>query len=312
MFEDKFIELPVIINDCYGDPFFPSQLEDTITKLESLRYHKGPISIITKMKVKPEVTEKIKRFSYPNLIIFYSFTGLNEGGFSFEDRKKSFEELCNSHDNVVMYLRPIIPGKNDNPENIRKIIDIAKENDKKVVYGGFKENGSRKKVLAQGIEDFIQNYCSLVGTEYYTKSSCAISEIMNIECFAHVDSEPKNLETLDFLGYKYRQNLDGKIELENGTLGDRNFVRFLTRSQPIVKNLNITTNILSISDKERTYEATSSWFLWSRNISNCIGCDYCMIPRIAHLKEPKSIGCNPVDLSRYTSKFKNKSLLEVR
>ncbi|MCX6779120.1 MAG: hypothetical protein NTU97_02725, partial [Candidatus Magasanikbacteria bacterium] len=63
-----------------GDPLFPTQLKDTLAKLDSLKNHQGPIAIITKMKVELEVAKKISR---PNLIIFYSFTGLNEGGFSF-------------------------------------------------------------------------------------------------------------------------------------------------------------------------------------------------------------------------------------
>lgn len=84
--------------------------------------------------------------------------------------------------------------------------------------------------------------------------------------------------------------------LEKGTLGDRNFIRFLTKSQPLIKDLDTTSDVISISGKENIYEASSSWFFWSRNISTCIGCDYCVIFGIEHLKNPTTIGCNPVNL----------------
>ncbi|MCX6779119.1 MAG: hypothetical protein NTU97_02720 [Candidatus Magasanikbacteria bacterium] len=205
-----------------------------------------------------------------------------------------------------MFLRPIIPGRNDGFENIRNIIDIAKDNKKKLAYGGFKEQGTRLKILKPEVENFIQSYCDQVGVKNYPKTSCAVSAITGKDCFTHVDSEPENLLVLDFFGYKFKKNSNGKIELKTGTLGDKNFIRFLTKSQPVIINLNTNSNIISsISTKKKKYEASSSWFLWSRNISSCLECDYCVIKGLEHLKDSLSVvGCNPVDLSNLKMKVR--------
>ncbi|MBS3056314.1 MAG: hypothetical protein J4473_02660 [Candidatus Aenigmarchaeota archaeon] len=296
MFDHVFRQIPVIINDCYGDPLLPIQIDNTLDKLDALTEHSGPISIITKMKVKPEIGTILKEHIRSNVLLFYSFTGLDEGGFSFEERERSFEILCDSVQNLVMYLRPIIRGRNDSHENIRRICDIARNANKPVVYGGFKPHGSRKRILFSETENFIKDYQNRYGIEIFPKTSCATARILGLDCYAHTDREPENIDVLDFLDYEYNIDPDGKIIMLSGASGDRNFIRFLTRSNPRIVGIYDTTNILSISENENIYEATSSWFLWSRNISTCLGCYYCMIPDMDHLRYPVPIGCNPVDL----------------
>lgn len=46
--EEWYNYIPISINDTYGDPFIPSQIDNTIEKLKSLESHKMPICIITK------------------------------------------------------------------------------------------------------------------------------------------------------------------------------------------------------------------------------------------------------------------------
>lgn len=55
-FINYFINLPVSINNLYGDPFFPTQTENTFSKLDELQAdgHKGIVSIITKTEITPE------------------------------------------------------------------------------------------------------------------------------------------------------------------------------------------------------------------------------------------------------------------
>ena len=40
--------LPVTINDCYGDPLFPEQFQNTLQKIKQLNGRTGPTTIITK------------------------------------------------------------------------------------------------------------------------------------------------------------------------------------------------------------------------------------------------------------------------
>ena len=57
MQRDKFIgyfqNIPVSINNLYGDPFFCNQVENTFEKLDKLREskHTGIVSIITKSEI---------------------------------------------------------------------------------------------------------------------------------------------------------------------------------------------------------------------------------------------------------------------
>ena len=302
MFEDVFRSIPVTINDCYGDPFFPPQIDNTLWKLDQLRDQTGPISIITKMVFGSDVFHRLEPYLFRNLLFIYSFTGLNEGGFTFKDREETYERLSQVHPgHVILIIRPIIPGRNDGEEILTRIVDVAIRNGTPVIYeGGYKEPGTRTKNLSQETREFLQTYCKQNSVRTFPKSSCAAAEMIGVdECFSHVDGEPKNLGALEFLGYEFSIDSKGKVYIQKGTNGDRNFIRFLTRSQPKIGDMNLGTNILSISNDERIHECTSSWYVWSRNISQCLGCDYCMIPGIDHLREQISIGCNPVDLGLY-------------
>jgi len=40
--------LPISVNDTYGDPFIPEQIDNTIEKLRLLINHSAPIAIFTK------------------------------------------------------------------------------------------------------------------------------------------------------------------------------------------------------------------------------------------------------------------------
>ncbi len=298
MFEETFKQLPVMVNDCYGDPFLSYQVRDTFSKLRALKRHKGPVGLITKMVFGEDILNLIEPSLNNNLVIFYSFTGLDEGGFSFEERHETFSRLCDAHKNVVLLIRPIIPNRNDNTRMLTKLCDVGKEFNRPVVYeGGYKRPGTRVKYLDSKVRLFLENYCQKRDIVTYSKTSCAAGGLLNSRCVFHIDEEPMNLNALKFLGYVFETSTKGKISIEKGTIGDKNFIRFLTHSQPIIANIDWNTNILSISTQSLIFECTSSWYVWSRNLSKCLGCDYCMIPGIEHLKYPLSIGINPVLLS---------------
>ena len=63
-FINYFANIPVSINNLYGDPFFYTQIENTFKKLENLRKsgHKGIVSIITKSEITKEIALELSNY----------------------------------------------------------------------------------------------------------------------------------------------------------------------------------------------------------------------------------------------------------
>jgi hypothetical protein len=299
----KILErIPVTINDCYGDPLFSSQFPNTLFKLKELNNREGPVTIITKGLVRDGMIEEMKPYTQGNFVLVYSFTGLNEAGFTFKQRSETVKKLCEMTDNLFLLIRPIIPDKNDSMKIIQPIMDLGSDLDLIMGYGGYKIIGSDKiQFINSKLEEQIKSYAHKKGIILKIKSSCGVSEYLNTPCATHRDEPIPNIQginLLKLLGYEFEQR-DEKLYLPKGSIGDVNFFRFITNSQPKFGDINKTTNILSFSNRNKIYEATSSYFLWSQNISSCYGCDYCLIRDLDHLRELDktiNIGCNPIDL----------------
>ena len=289
--------MPVSINNLYGDPFIPAQVEDTFYKLSELKKseHKGPVSIITKFNFNDEIIERLSEYqNIKNLIFFYSLTGFNEGGVPFQQRIKVYMRLAKVMPNVVLLFRPIIAGKNDNPEIIQQMIEICKESTTPLVYTSLytEESGKVKKCLNTGVEELIIKEAAKQGVKVFPKSACATKYIIDLDiCYAHVKQKPRNLDLLEiFYSFKIE---NGTVILQSGTHGDYNFVRFITHSNPRVIN----------EKKERFLSFTSfpilvssSWFSWAK-ITPCeINCDYCLIDIYPESIKPEKIGCDPAHI----------------
>jgi hypothetical protein len=301
--------IPVTVNDCYGDPFFGAQFENTLTKLRLLRERRGPTSVITKGTLTESMLSRLTECISQNTVFVYSFTGLNEGNIGFEQRKQTLLRLHSIGARICILLRPIIPGRNDSLSVLEPILQLAAEMDAVVGYGGYKEIGSLKrmysgfpahKYLNPTVEKALQVRCAQLNLRTFSKSGCAVAFLTGNECFVH----PKNtvpaegsLELLHQLGF--RVEFDGSsLVLESGSAGDVNFVRAISRVTPKVENLSSTSAILQFSTTSRTFENTSSYFVWSRNINKCLGCEYCCIQSFEHLwgKHNIEIGCAPEQL----------------
>lgn len=97
-FIEYFLDIPVSINNLYGDPFFPTQIENTFSKLDELQKdgHNGIVSIITKTEITDRIASILSQYtSCLNLIILVSISEL-----PFEIEKiKGFRyntlKLCN-------------------------------------------------------------------------------------------------------------------------------------------------------------------------------------------------------------------------
>jgi len=300
----KFLRsIPVAINNLYGDPFVPAQIEDTFYKLSELKKvrHKAPISIITKFNFNDSIIERLSEYrNMKNLIFFYSLTGFDEGGVPFQQRVKAFKRLAEIMPNVVLLFRPIIVGRNDNPEIVKQMIDICKETTTSMVYTSLytKEDGKAKKNLATGVEKLIIKKAAEKGIKVFPKSACAAKYVLDLDiCYAHVKQKPQNLDILR-LFYTFKMEND-VVSLHSGTHGDYNFVRFITHSNPEIIN----------EKKERFLSFTSfpvlissSWFSWAK-ITPCeINCDYCLIDIYPESIEYKKIGCDPVYMSKLITK----------
>lgn len=289
--------LPVSINNLYGDPFILAQAKNTFYKLLKLRKvkHQGPISIITKFNFNDEIIKRLSEFrDMKNLIFFYSLTGLNEGGVPFKQKIKAYMRLAATMPNVVLLFRPIIADKNDSPKMIQQMVGICRESKTNMVYTALyvKDNSKVTKDLKIGVEERIIHEAAKQGIKVFSKSACATQAILDLNfCYAHVNKKPRNLDLLKlFYSFKVENDV---VTLKSGTRGDRNFTRFITRSNPKIINEN----------KERFLSFTSfpilvssSWFSWAR-ITHCeINCSYCLIEIYPESIKPEEIGCEPIHL----------------
>jgi hypothetical protein len=229
------------------------------------------------------------------VVVFYSLTGLDEGGISFDERVRAIIALRRIFPDTLVFTRPIIRNRNDSPEMLRKLADVAAEHTGLLVLGGLHDAKKRKNVETS-VEDLLISYCAQRGVPTFHKTSCAGSWLHGADCWVHDLGEPRNLDALRSLGYEFDVR-DGSVVLERGTTGDINFIRMLTRADVFIDDLISNYNMLTMPVGERKLEATSSWFAWSENIDTCLDCNYCIIKQIEYLKKMRvRIGVHPTHL----------------
>lgn len=292
-------KIPILINNIQGDPFMPSQIMDTFGKLDSLikSEHQGPIGVTTKSVISDNLMKKIAQYNkISNLIMFYTFTGLNEGNVSFDQRLDTFTQLSNLLSNVVLLFRPIVEGQNDSPELIRIFADLCQKTSSCLVYTGlYISEGGRenKKVLKPDTEKLILDICHEKKVPVFPKSSCATKHLLGCCCFAHVNEGPYDV---DVAKYFYDVKYDsGELLLDHGTPGDLNFLRFITHKNPTILKRS-PYHFLSLPTTMPLL-CSSSFFSWSRVVPCDIGCWYCSADYVfPECKQPMVIGCNPADL----------------
>src|SRR5207244_3333724 len=118
--------LPTSVNDTYGDPFIPEQAVNTRTKLLELMTQQAPIAVFTKAGWGSGALREIRPAGVNRkVVIFYSLTGLDEGGISFASRVRMIEALSDIFAHVVVFTRPIIRGRNDDPVTLQRLVDVA-------------------------------------------------------------------------------------------------------------------------------------------------------------------------------------------
>lgn len=158
-FIEYFLDIPVSINNLYGDSFFPTQIENTFSKLDELQKdsHKGIVSIITKTEITDQIASRLSQYtSCLNLIILVSISEL-----PFEIEKiKGFRyntlKLCNEYNiPCLAYVRPFIPNENTSPEAIDTIFrNIKNAGTNVVVVSGLRGGDDILKNLDIKPEEF--------------------------------------------------------------------------------------------------------------------------------------------------------------
>jgi hypothetical protein len=289
-------QIPISVNDTYGDPFIPEQVANTVTKLVSLDKHEAPIAIFTKAGYDESVLDQLRAIPVKDkAIVFYSLTGLNEGNISFEERVRTIVELKKIFPNTAVFTRPIIRNRNDDPTTLRKLAEVAGEHTGLLVLGGLHDSKKRKNVDSS-VEAQLIEFCDLLGVPTFHKTSCAAAWLYKRKCAVHDLGEPINIDALASMGYEF-EITDDSVTLARGTTGDINFIRILTSAEVFIQDLVSNYNLLTAPVGQRKLETTSSWFAWSENIEVCLDCNYCIIKQIEYLKKMRvRIGVHPTRL----------------
>lgn len=291
-----FDRLPISVNDTYGDPFIPEQVDNTIEKLRDLMQHCAPIAIFTKAGYNATVLNKLQAVRDNRMVVvFYSLTGLGEAQIPFENRVAMIEALGQIFQHVVVFTRPIIKGRNDSPENLQRLVDVAAAQSKLLVLGGLHDKYKNKKIDFS-VEDLLIGMCDQAGVKCFHKTGCCAAYLHDTECWVHDQGAPRDLDVAAALGYHFTVQ-DECMYLEQASTGDLNFLRMLTRTKIVARHIISNYNLLSIPTGSQKYEATSSWYAWSENIETCLDCDYCIIKQIEYLKKMKvKIGTHPREM----------------
>ena len=299
--------IPVSINCAYGDPLLKTQIEDTCRKLESLTDHLAPVGFCTKGIMTDAAYERFSSLKPSNnIVIRYSLTGLDEAGFTFEQRVDTIQKLCQlfGSSNIIISPRPIIAGRNDSYDNLARIVQVAAKSGQKLIIGGL-HNTYKHKTIAEKVEGWILRLCERNSVKVFYKSSCASAFTKGTNCWMHDLGAPQNLAVVEDLGYDFNV-VDERIRLSRGTTGDLNFLRVVTASDISTESLVSNYNLVSFSNEKRPIEHTSSWYAWARNLPSCLACDYCIINDIEYLdRNRKDVGIHPVDLSKFARLLAN-------
>jgi hypothetical protein len=294
---DWFDRIPIAVNDSYGDPFIIEQVDNTIYKVKELMNHKATIALFTKAPFNNKVLEKLKEIAHnPRVVVYYSLTGLDEGGYSFENRVEMIKGLNAIFKNVAILTRPIIKKRNDSPELLQKIVNVAKEHTSGYLVLGGVHDKYKKKSIDFSVENMLIEMCDKAGVKSFHKTSCCAAYIHGKSCWSHDLGEPINISVARELGYQI-EVIENKIILPEATTGDLNFLQLLTRAEVYAEKILSNYNLLTIKTGDQKYESTSSFFDWTTNINTCIDCDYCIIKQIEYLnKNQVSIGTHPREM----------------
>jgi DNA repair photolyase len=113
--KERFLNLPVSINNYYGDPVL--QWNNTMQKIERLikDKHNGIISLLTRGLITESKAKDLASLKYKKLVIIPPISHLKKIEIqNHEDRYKTIENCLKFGIKVVPNIRPLMLGQNDN------------------------------------------------------------------------------------------------------------------------------------------------------------------------------------------------------
>src|SRR5262245_29600744 len=94
------------------------------------------------------------------VVVFYSLTGLDEGGISFAERLRSIAAVRDIFPNTFVFTRPIIRNRNDDPATLRRLSQAAADLTGQLVLGGLHDAKKRKRRLGIPMRPVLHLYDS--------------------------------------------------------------------------------------------------------------------------------------------------------
>lgn len=213
MKKEKFLEyfknVPVSVNNLYGDPFFPLQEENTFKKLDSLKStgHKGIVAIITKSEITEEQAIRLQKYAkYLKLIVLVSISGLPNKVI----KGKPYECTSNNRYNglknckkynipALAYVRPFIPPYNTSRECIENIFKSVSEsgidimvvsglrgNDEILLNSGISEEEKEKwsfrvKIIPTDVRKLLNEFKEKYNIKLFERTSCGVAYALGEE-----------------------------------------------------------------------------------------------------------------------------------
>ncbi len=198
--------LPVAVNNAYGDPGI--QWANTVSKLDQLsnERHSGPVVLITKSHLN---RGKIDDLNFPGLnlmaMVSVSKLGSPVEPPNYTTRIDTMGMLTEKGIPTVAYFRPLIPGLNDDSDTIRQVLDDTQSVGVKTLYytglmgtnevldslqialgfrqpppPGFQRWEKDLKLMDPRARREIEDGAKERGIKTFRKTSCAVTEALDL------------------------------------------------------------------------------------------------------------------------------------
>lgn len=308
--KDCMTDIPVTINTHFGDPFQPTQWDNTIYKLRYLneQNYRGEIEVSTKWILSDSQIDELYAIN-PEIWIICGITGMDEvPGITREVRYDNYLRICAKFKKTILNIRPIIPSRNDKIEILQPIIEIASKGRKLLKHGGYLNPNilGSKKTTYDTLKNEIHELCLSLGVNDGPRCTSLVSNVTGRIDSTYSRNTPINLDVLEALGFRYIWE-DENIALtgfENSnevTKGDVSFARLIIKSSKIKSNWTLpVVNMQMKGPVGQMIFCTSSWFHWARELPCMVNCDYCHVkPGTPIFIESGDSGCSPLDLYHY-------------
>lgn len=193
---DLLREIPVSINNMYGDPVL--QWQNTVEKMDALLEsgHRGPVGIIMKGGLSDAKVEDLRdRYEaglrVVNLVSISELGSIEKVGHAH--RYENLRKLTEAGLPTIAYVRPLIPPHNTDEVTLTKMFDgITESGCNTVVVSGFRGDESmvqkmspdpnvdyvmRVKVMPPEVYETVKRLAEERGVQLFTRTACAVAAV---------------------------------------------------------------------------------------------------------------------------------------